>query len=182
MARLILLDRDGVINYDSPDYIRDADQWIPIPGSLEAIAALKQTGYLVAVCTNQAGVGRGLMSRAALDRIHERMAATLAGLGVVLDGLRFCPHRPEDDCTCRKPRPGMLSATMDDLGVPPSRAVYVGDTLKDVQAAQAAGCRAVLVRTGHGAEVEGRARRMGVDWVADDLWEFARQFLEEAPC
>ncbi len=117
MTRLILLDRDGVINYDSPDFIKDVHEWEPIPGALDAIAALKASGYLVAVCTNQSGVGRGLLSEAALGRIHQCLAQALAARGAALDGLYHCPHVPADGCACRKPRPGMLTAAMKDLGV-----------------------------------------------------------------
>jgi D-glycero-D-manno-heptose 1,7-bisphosphate phosphatase len=182
MTRLILLDRDGVINFDSPDYIKDADEWRPIPGSLDAIAELKHAGYLVAVCTNQAGVGRGIFSLAELDRIHGRMVSELAARGVVLDSLRYCPHHPAAGCECRKPRPGMLTDTMALLGVSAADTVYVGDNLEDVAAAQAAGCRAALVRTGSGAAVEQAARAMNVCCVADDLAAFVRALLREVPC
>jgi D-glycero-D-manno-heptose 1,7-bisphosphate phosphatase len=182
MTRLILLDRDGVINFDSPDYIKDADEWIPIPGSIEAISELKRAGYLVAVCSNQAGVGRGIFSEAALERIHARMRAALAGHAVALDGLRYCPHHPDAGCACRKPQPGMLSDMMKTLGIAAADTIFVGDAVKDLEAARAAGCRAALVRTGCGAAAEPQARAMGVDCIADDLAAFTRTLLGTASC
>jgi D-glycero-D-manno-heptose 1,7-bisphosphate phosphatase len=179
MTRLILLDRDGVINYDSPDYIKDADEWLPIPGSLEAIAALKGAGFKVAVCTNQAGIGRGLLTREALMRIHAKLATSLADHGVILDALVFCPHHPDEACRCRKPNPGMLIDVMSRLGAEPVDTLYVGDSLRDVQAARAAGCAAALVRTGHGASTEAAARRLGVECIGDDLAALVRVLLDK---
>jgi D-glycero-D-manno-heptose 1,7-bisphosphate phosphatase len=182
MTRLILLDRDGVINLDSPRYIKDVEEWLPIPGALDAIARLKAAGYLVAVCTNQAGVGRGILSTDALTRIHARLRQELAGRGAVLDDLRYCPHPPDAGCECRKPRPGMLIGAMETLGATPDETVFVGDSIRDVEAAQAAGCRVALVRTGGGADAEEQARSMGVDWVEDDLAAVARTLIGAGSC
>ncbi len=183
MTRLILLDRDGVINYDSPDYVKDVHEWTPIPGSLDAIARLKQAGCLVAVCSNQSGVGRGILSEQALERIHARMRSELADRGARLDALYYCPHRPEDGCRCRKPRPGMLQDAMQSLGVPPAETVFVGDRLTDVEAAVSAGCRPVLVR---GRPPDGRleehAGALGAERVAEDLAAFVDTLLEQEPC
>lgn len=173
MTRLILLDRDGVLNFDSPDYIKDADEWQEIPGSLDAVALLKRAGLRVAVCTNQAGIGRGLLSERALARIHARLEQALAARGVGLDALRYCPHHPDAKCRCRKPQPGMLIDTMTELAVAPADTIFVGDAIRDVEAAHAAGCHAALVRTGHGASVEAIASGMGLVWVGDDLAAFA---------
>jgi D-glycero-D-manno-heptose 1,7-bisphosphate phosphatase len=177
MTRLILLDRDGVINYDSPDYIKDAAEWQPIPGSLESVARLKTAGYKVAVCTNQAGIGRGILTEEALLNIHAKLTAALADLGTELDALLFCPHHPDDGCFCRKPKPGMLRDAMSMLGIGPGETVYVGDSLRDIQAAQAAGCAAALVRTGKGRAAEPAARDLGVSCVADDLAALVRALL-----
>lgn len=182
MARLILLDRDGVINVDSPAYIKDADEWIPIAGALDAIARLKREGWLVGVCSNQAGIGRGILSEGALARIHQRMAERLAEHGAALDGLRYCPHHPDDGCDCRKPRPGMLLSLMSELHADPAQTLFVGDQMKDLAAARAAGCRPVLVRTGHGAASEADARAAGVDCVVDDLAALADHLLAGTPC
>jgi len=177
MTRLILLDRDGVINFDSPNYIKDADEWVPIPGALAAIARLQAAGYRVAVCTNQAGIGRGILTTAALGRIHDKLRAWLAQHGAVLDGLAYCPHHPDDGCACRKPQPGMLLAMMRELQAEPTETLYVGDSLRDVQAAHAAGCAAALVRTGAGAGAEAAAKALGVSCVADDLAALAEGLL-----
>ncbi|MEQ8484276.1 MAG: D-glycero-beta-D-manno-heptose 1,7-bisphosphate 7-phosphatase [Pseudomonadales bacterium] len=182
MARLILLDRDGVINLDSPAYIKDADEWVPIPGALEAIARLKRAGWLVGVCSNQAGIGRGILTEAGLQRVHRRMAQRLAEHGAALDGLRYCPHHPDEGCSCRKPAPGMLLSLMAELNAEPEQTLFVGDQLKDMAAARAAGCRPVLVRTGHGAASEAAARAEGVICVADDLAALAEHLLEGTPC
>lgn len=182
MARLILLDRDGVINAESEAFIKGADEWQALPGSLAAIAQLKRRGFKVAVCSNQSGVGRGLMSEAALERIHEKLLAGLAELGADLDAVRYCPHHPDDDCDCRKPRPGMLLDIMAELGATAAETVFVGDSLRDLQAADAAGCRAALVRTGNGAATEAQAGAMGVIWVGDDLSAFAQWAGEHLAC
>lgn len=182
MTRLILLDRDGVINYDSPHYIRAVDEWIPIPGALDAIAALKRAGFLVGVCTNQAGVGRGVVSPEALEGIHARLSSLLDQRGVTLDALEYCPHHPAEGCECRKPRPGMLIRSMRTLGVPAEDTLFVGDNIRDIEAAHAAGCRPVLVRTGSGAAAEIQARGLGVDWVEDDLAAVAVSLLKGASC
>ncbi|MAT82770.1 MAG: D-glycero-beta-D-manno-heptose-1,7-bisphosphate 7-phosphatase [Gammaproteobacteria bacterium] len=179
MARLILLDRDGVLNVDSPDFVRSADEWLPIPGALPAVAALNRAGLLVGVCTNQSGVGRGLFSEATLTDIHRRMRTELDAAGGHLDDLRYCPHDPDAGCDCRKPAPGMLRAAMAALDVSPDETIFVGDAIRDVEAAHAAGCRAALVRTGKGAQVEPLARGMGVSWIGDDLAAFVEWILRE---
>ena len=146
----MLLDRDGVINQDRAHYVRCAADWVPIPGALEAIAALEAAGCRVAVVTNQSGLGRGLFDRAALDAIHEKMRDAVASHGGRIDACFFCPHVPEDDCECRKPRPGLLREALRRFDVPPARALMVGDREVDLVAARAAGCAAVLVQSGQG--------------------------------
>ncbi len=177
MATLILLDRDGVVNFDSMDYIKSATEWVPIPGSLEAIVALRNAGYLVALCTNQAGIGRGIFTLEDLTAIHDKLKNSLNDLGGDLDGLAFCPHHPDDKCRCRKPEPGMLHDMMASFEVTAADTTFVGDSLKDVQAALAAGCTAVLVRTGNGKNAEPQARALGAE-VFDDLGAFSRAMLE----
>jgi D-glycero-D-manno-heptose 1,7-bisphosphate phosphatase len=174
MARLILLDRDGVINFDSPDFIKRPDEWRPIPGALDAVASLKRRGYLVGVCTNQSGVGRGLFSEAMLADIHQRLHTALAERGVALDAIAYCPHGPDAGCVCRKPRPGLLRRTMTALRVCPERTLFVGDSLRDVRAARAAGVKSVFV-TGSGKPGAARhARMLGTTAVVDDLATLAR--------
>lgn len=148
--KLIILDRDGVINEDSDAYIKSPEEWVPIPGSLEAIARLNRAGWTVAVATNQSGVGRGLYDLATLDRIHARMNAALAAAGGHIEALYYCPHTPEDHCTCRKPLPGLLESIARDFGVSLAGVPAIGDSLRDLQAAVAVGARPILVRTGKG--------------------------------
>ena len=149
-ARLIVLDRDGVINHDSAQFIKSPDEWRPIPGSLEAIARLNHAGYRVVVATNQSGIGRGLFDMAMLNTIHEKMHKALTHAGARLDAVFFCPHTADARCDCRKPKPGMLVEigrrfNMELTGVP-----CVGDSLRDLQAAEAAGAQPILVLTGKG--------------------------------
>lgn len=148
--KLIILDRDGVINEDSDAYIKSPEEWVPIPGSLEAIARLNRAGWTVAVATNQSGVGRGLYDLATLERIHARMNAALAAAGGHVDALYYCPHTPEDHCACRKPLPGLLESIARHYGVSLAGVPAIGDSLRDLQAAAAVGARPILVRTGKG--------------------------------
>jgi len=147
---LVILDRDGVINHDSDDYIKSPDEWQPLPGSLEAIARLCRADYTVVVATNQAGVGRGLFSQEMLIRIHRKMASSIRDKGGRLDSVFFCPHSPADQCGCRKPKPGMLLEISDRLNIGLSGVPVVGDSLRDLEAAAAAGAMPVMVKTGRG--------------------------------
>ncbi len=174
MAGLILLDRDGVINRDSDAFVKSTDEFIPLPGAYEAIATLCRSGFLIAVCTNQSGVGRGLISEAELAKINRKMVRGVTAAGGVVHGMRYCPHLPEDGCECRKPQPGMVVELMAELGSEPAATTLVGDSIRDLQAGQAAGCRVVLVRTGNGADSEAKARALGFQEVYDDLASFAR--------
>ncbi len=174
MAKLILLDRDGVINFDSPDYIKSPDEWQPIPGSLEAIARLQGAGRLIAVCTNQAGVARGTLSSASLDAIHAKLRRALAECGAVLDHLACCTHHPDLGCRCRKPAPGMLLDCLQLFGIAADDACFVGDSARDLEAAKAAGCRGVLVRTGNG-----EATWRGLEPPFPDTFENLSAFADE---
>ncbi|MFI4956283.1 MAG: D-glycero-beta-D-manno-heptose 1,7-bisphosphate 7-phosphatase [Gammaproteobacteria bacterium] len=147
---LIILDRDGVINHDSPHFIKSPDEWIPIPGSMEAIAALKKAGFAVAVCTNQSGVGRGYYDEAMLALIHAKMIAELDSYGYAFDAIVYCPHLPEAGCDCRKPKPGMVHALLKQFDVVASDTWVVGDSFRDLEAGIAAGCKTLLVKTGNG--------------------------------
>jgi D-glycero-D-manno-heptose 1,7-bisphosphate phosphatase len=150
--KLVVLDRDGVINLDSDQYIKSPEEWKPIPGSLEAIARLTQAGFRVVVATNQSGLGRGLFDMATLNAMHDKMHKAVNQLGGRIDAVFFCPHAQDAGCDCRKPQPGMLReiAARFDLalaGVP-----VIGDSLRDLQAASAVGARPVLVLTGKGEQ------------------------------
>jgi D-glycero-D-manno-heptose 1,7-bisphosphate phosphatase len=145
-GRVVILDRDGVINRDSEAYVKSPEEWHPLPGSLEAVAALNRAGYRVVVATNQSGLGRGLFTEETLGRIHERMTAALEEAGAKLSGIYYCPHRPDEGCVCRKPAPGLLHAIARDLDVVLEGVAMVGDKLTDVLAAEAVGARPILVR------------------------------------
>jgi len=146
--KLIVIDRDGTLNHDPEDYLRSPDDWQPLPGALEAVARLNQSGWRVVVATNQSGLGRGLFDIATLNDIHARMHKALALAGGRVEAVFFCPHAPEDECDCRKPAPGLYLQISQRLGVPLAQMVAVGDSVRDAQAARAAGCEAHLVLTG----------------------------------
>jgi len=149
-ARLVILDRDGVVNHDSDQFIKTPDEWRPIPGSLEAIARLTHAGVRVAVCTNQSGIGRGLFDMATLNAIHNRMHRALSQIGGRVDAVFFCPHTADARCECRKPQPAMLVEAGRRFGVDLATVPCVGDSLRDLDAAQAAGAQPILVLTGKG--------------------------------
>ena len=157
-ARLIILDRDGVINYESDQYIRSPDEWRPIPGSLEAIARLNHAGFRVVVATNQSGLGRGLYDTATMIAINDKMHKALAQVGGRIDAVFFCPHTAESDCECRKPKAGMLAEIGRRFGVDLTGVPCIGDSLRDLQAAEAVGGQPILVLTGKGEKTlrEGR--------------------------
>ncbi|BBL74862.1 D-glycero-beta-D-manno-heptose 1,7-bisphosphate 7-phosphatase [Methylomagnum ishizawai] len=146
----IILDRDGVINEDSDAYIKSPEEWIPIPGSLEAIALLSRKGFRLVVLTNQSGLARGLFDAAALDRIHAKMLAAIAQAGGRLEAIFHCPHGPEDGCACRKPKPGLFRAFAERYGVDLHQVPAVGDSYRDLEAAWAVGATPILLETGKG--------------------------------
>lgn len=156
--KAIILDRDGVINYDSAEFIKSPEEWLPLPGSIEAIVELKRAGFLVAIATNQSGVGRGLFSLDVLNAIHQKMLSLLEEQNVKIDALRFCPHAPDDNCICRKPKPGMINDLLHSLGVNENETIVIGDAWRDIQAGLSAGCKTVLVLTGKGAETKAQHR------------------------
>lgn len=152
--KLVILDRDGVINEDSDAYIKTPDEWRPIPGSLEAIKRLKAAGYIVVVASNQSGIGRGLFDRSALAAIHDKMNGMLADLDTHVDGIFFCPHRPEDRCPCRKPATGLLDDIARHFDTSLEGVPFIGDSPTDVEAARAAGAKPILVLTGKGRHAD----------------------------
>lgn len=147
---LVILDRDGVINYDSEHYIKSPEEWIPIPGSLEAIVKLKRANCQVYIATNQSGIGRGMYSEAMLRLIHGKMEQQLVAWGVKINGIFYCPHHPDQGCYCRKPSPGLLLAIADDASSDIKQAYCIGDSLRDIQAAQKVAAKPILVLTGNG--------------------------------
>ncbi len=179
-AQLVIVDRDGVINRDSDAFIRTASDWRAIDGSLEALALFAQNGFNVAVATNQSGLARGHFDLAALSDIHRTMVDAVAAAGGRIDRIVFCPHGPESGCDCRKPAPGMLLQLAQLFGVDLRDVPFIGDSLSDLQAAQAVGARGILVRSGKGGATE---KAFGADMgdveVFDDLLQAARFLVAE---
>lgn len=153
-SRLVVLDRDGVINEDSDAFVKTPEEWLPIPGSPEAIAELCRKGFTVVVATNQSGLARGLFKRAALHAMHAKMDAAVEAAGGRIADIYVCPHGPDDGCDCRKPKPGLLEQIARDYGQNLDGVPMVGDSLRDLEAAWAVGGRAILVRTGKGRQTE----------------------------
>ena len=181
--KLIILDRDGTINEDRDDFVKSPEEWVPIAGSLEAIARLNHAGWHTVVATNQSGIARGLFDLATLNAIHAKMNRALAEVGGRVDAVFFCPHGPDDGCACRKPRPGMLTAIGERYGVALRETYAVGDSLRDLEAAAAAGCAPHLVRTGKGALLDDaalRAIKKAVPYAVfhADLASFAQQLIQ----
>jgi D-glycero-D-manno-heptose 1,7-bisphosphate phosphatase len=148
--KLIILDRDGVISEDSDDFIKSVDEWQPLPGSLEAIARLTNAGYRIVVATNQSGIARKLFDLPTLNAMHEKMYRLVAEHGGEIDAVFFCPHSPNDDCDCRKPKPGLLNAISERLAMPLNGVPIIGDSLRDIESARAVNALPILVRTGKG--------------------------------
>lgn len=178
--KLIILDRDGVINEDRDDYIKSPDEWVPIPGSLAAIARLHHEGWRVVIASNQSGFGRGLFDMNTLNAIHLKLQKSLATAGGRLDAIFFCPHAPEDHCNCRKPKPGLFQDIANRYGLDDLRDVpAVGDSLRDLQAAQPLGCGLHLVRTGKGERTLAAETLPAGTHVHDDLAAFTAWLLSQ---
>ncbi len=152
MKKYVLLDRDGVINEESPTFIKSPDEWLPLEKSLEAIALLSQNGFDIVVITNQSGLARGLFDEKTLTEIHQKMRDEVAKVGGEIEAIYFCPHQTSDLCECRKPKAGLLKQFAADYDVDLKDIYFVGDSLRDIQAAQNAGAIPVLVKTGNGAK------------------------------
>lgn len=176
--KLVILDRDGVINYDSAAYIKSPEEWKPIPGSLEAIALLSQAGYRVLVATNQSGVGRGLFEMATLNAIHDKMHRALGLAGGRIDGIFYCPHAQDAGCSCRKPKPGLLEEIAHRFGVSLEGVPFIGDSLRDLQAAVAVGAQPILVLTGKGKKTRKDGDLPAGTVIHDDLAAAVRSLLQ----
>ena len=174
---LVLLDRDGVINYDSPDYIKSPEEWAPLPSAINAIVSL-QAYVEVAVCTNQSGVGRGYFSEATLGEIHNKLNTCLKEAGGRPLNIFYCPHHPSENCPCRKPKPELLLCAMGAFGVPPNKTLYAGDSEKDLLAARNARCWDVLILTGNGAQTKRSATGQNSSLLCADLGELAEQIAQ----
>ena len=175
---IIVLDRDGVINYDSAGYVKSVDEWIPLPGSIVAIAELSRAGYQLVVATNQSGLARGLFDLDDLEAMHAKMRALVEDAGGEIAAIFYCPHGPDDNCRCRKPKAGLLDAIEAEFDTSLHDCYLVGDKLKDLQVALAKGCKPVLVKTGEGEQtlqqlISNPDERLSNTTVFDDLAQFA---------
>jgi D-glycero-D-manno-heptose 1,7-bisphosphate phosphatase len=180
--KVVFLDRDGVINEDRPDYVKRWSEFLFIPGSLEALKQLTARGIRVIVISNQSIINRNLATRVALEEIFENMKTGVAAYGGLIDAVFYCPHVPEDHCDCRKPKPGLLYQARAAYPMDLSDACMIGDSLKDIQCALAAGCgTTILVRTGHGKQAERVCRQEGIkaSHIAENLLEAVKWLLSQ---
>ncbi|MGD2139722.1 MAG: D-glycero-beta-D-manno-heptose 1,7-bisphosphate 7-phosphatase [Burkholderiales bacterium] len=178
--KLVILDRDGVINVDSEQFIKNPAEWKPIPGSLEAIARLNHMGYRVVIASNQSGVGRGLFDMDALNAINDKMYRALTQVGGRVDALFYCPHAADSNCDCRKPKPGMLIDIGQRFNVDLTGVPAVGDALRDLQAAEAVGAQPILVLTGKGTKTQATGGLPKNTLVFSDLAEAVRHIITES--
>lgn len=177
---LFILDRDGVINFESTEYIKSPDEWRAIPGSIDAIARLTKAGHQIVIATNQAGVGRKIFSLKALEKIHEKMLGEIEKLGGKIIKIYFCPHHPDDNCDCRKPKTGLFKQIFSDFKVNPADVISIGDSLRDLQAASTIGCQLVLVKTGNGETTLKELSHFNFDVkIFDDLSLAVNYFLSD---
>jgi D-glycero-D-manno-heptose 1,7-bisphosphate phosphatase len=177
MRKLIVLDRDGVINEDSDSYVKSLAEWIPIAGSIEAIARLSKHGWIVTVATNQSGLARGYFDQTALEQMHAALQARVAEQGGQVDLIRFCPHGPDDHCDCRKPRSGLFVQIAEHFNIGLTGMPVVGDSLRDLEAGVAVGCKPYLVRTGKGQKTSLQPLPAGTQ-VFDNLAAVADHLLD----
>lgn len=178
--RLIILDRDGVINRDSSEFVKSPDEWLPLPGSIAAIARLSRAGYTVTVASNQSGLARGLFGRNALRAMHRKLRALVEAEGGRVDRIVVCPHGPDDNCNCRKPKPGLLTRLARHYNTSLDGVPVVGDSLRDLQAAASAGAVPTLVLTGNGRKTSRELPpELGAVRTYDDLAAFAADLLGE---
>lgn len=183
MNKLIILDRDGVINEDSDNYVRSVEEWLPVEGSIEAIAALSQAGFYIAIATNQSGLARGYFQPETLHLMHRKMTDLVESEGGRIDAIYFCPHGPHDACECRKPKPGMINKAIKQFQQNASDVWVVGDSLRDIQAGEKAGCKTALVKTGKGNRTLKLIAEQETSYtnvpVFSNLNDFAKELLKE---
>ena len=177
--KLLILDRDGVINHDSDAYIKSVEEWVPIPGSIEAIAQLSKAGWTVAVATNQSGIARGYYDLATLDAMHARLRELVAEQGGEVGLIVYCPHGPDEGCACRKPKPGMLQTIAHHYQVELAGLWFVGDSSSDLKAAQAVDSQPVLVKTGKGIKTLAGTLPANT-LVFDDLAAIAAELIHKS--
>lgn len=177
---IVIIDRDGVINRDSTAFVKTIDEWQPLPGSIEAIAALSRAGFRVGIASNQSGIARGLVTPQSLAEMHDELQRLVAAAGGRIDHIVYCPHGPDDGCDCRKPRPGLFHQLATHFDADLDGVPAIGDSMRDLEAAAAAGARPILVRTGNGRQTEAALEGQFADVpVFDDLTAAARQLIAE---
>lgn len=181
-VKLVILGRDGILNDFRDDHVKAPEEWTPIPGALEAVARLNHAGWHAVVATNQSGIGRGMIDMASVNAVHAQMLRQLVAVGGRIDAVFFCPHTPEDGCDCRKPLPGLMRDIAKRYGIDPKHVPMVADTLRDLQAAQAAGCEPHLVLSGRAATLDAAQIKHLVEQVPHtqvhvDLAAFADHLL-----
>ena len=185
MMKVVVLDRDGVINEDSDEFVKTLDEWIPIDGSIEAIARLYEHGFTIAVATNQSGIGRGLISEDALDEMHAKLLELVREAGGDIATIAYCPHKPDDYCDCRKPQSGLFDQIANTIGCDLEGAWTIGDSLRDLQAGAARGCIPVLVRTGKGESTEMKLEEDASEFesleIFDNLDQAADYLIQQTP-
>jgi D-glycero-D-manno-heptose 1,7-bisphosphate phosphatase len=177
--KLVILDRDGVINYDSDEYVKTVDEWIPLPGSIEALGKLTKAGYKIAIATNQSGIAREYFTVDTLNAMHEKMLGLATDAQAEINHIAFCPHGPDDKCDCRKPLPGLINQIETALKVDAKGCYMVGDSLRDLQAGQAAGLKAALVLTGKGQNTLDKNKGLEQVEVFKDLNAFAEYLINQ---
>ena len=178
--KIVILDRDGVINKESHAYIKSPNEWHPIEGSIDGIALLTKADFTITIATNQSGLGRGLFNKSSLDDIHKKMNMAIEKAGGCIGKIFVCPHTPDDHCNCRKPMPGLLMKIAAHYKISITGIPFLGDSLNDIQAAKAAGAREILVRTGNGLTTEKLLKANGQNIETyDNLLMFAHQIIKE---
>ncbi len=185
IPKLAIIGRDGILNQFREDHIKEPSEWVSVPGAMEAVSRLNHAGWHVVVATNQAGIGRGMIDMASVNAVHAHMMQELHAAGARVDAVFFCPHTPEENCLCRKPLPGMVLDIGKRYGVELGAVPMLGDTLRDLQTAQAAGCPPHLVRSGRAAALDAEQLQAMLDQVPGtlvhaDLAAFATHLLEQA--
>jgi len=179
--RLVILDRDGVINHDSDEFVKTPDEWLPIDGSIEAIARLSSAGFTVAVATNQSGIGRKIIDRPALEAMHDKLRSLVKDAGGHVDRIVYCPHHPDDGCDCRKPAPGLYKQLSRKYAMPLDGVPVIGDTERDLEAARAVNGRPILVLTGKGDKASADILERGESVETfENLAAAATQLIAEA--
>ena len=178
-SKLIILDRDGVINNNSKNYIKNKNEWVPIEGSIKAISKLNEYGFKILVVTNQSGIGRGLFNKQDLDKIHLKMSSEIRSMGGYIEGIYYCPHKPEDSCGCRKPKTGLIDKIEKKLNIKVEKAILIGDSMSDIILANSINALPVLLKTGNGEETIEQLKNTDIRYLYfDNLADATKAILK----